>query len=137
MLDAAPSTTLVEIKTIITITLLPSWAAIITFTHEICQYVILNILSFIPCSSVCCQKDDEDPGINKCVVLGDCQPMAIVSTTTFVTTNASIAAPYLGISNCISGNLTIKVYVLTFAHFNFVNLTVTHRSHLAQTQRSL
>jgi len=62
--------------------------------------------------------DDEDPGINKCVVLGDCQPMAIVSTTIFVTTNPSIAAPYLGIPNCNSENLTVKVPSVRYAFFS-------------------
>ena len=70
-------------------------------------------------------KDIDDPGINKYVGLDDCQPTAIESTTTFVTTNVTVAAPYLGILDCNSENLTVKMYVFTFAHCNVVHMIAT------------
>ena len=62
--------------------------------------------------SYCCQKDDDNPGTNEYIVAADCEATAIESTTTFVTTNVSITAPYFGIPNCKSENLTVKMYVL-------------------------
>jgi hypothetical protein len=61
--------------------------------------------------SYCCQKDNDDPGIDEYIVAGDCEATAIENTTTFVATNVSITAPYFGIPNCNSENLTVKMYV--------------------------
>jgi hypothetical protein len=107
MPDAAPSTMLVEINTI-TILLL---SVTITFIHWRHQYVTLKCIHY-PLLIKWMSKDDDDPGINEYVSSGDCQATAIESTTTFVTTNVAIAAPYLGILNRNSENLTVKMYVL-------------------------
>jgi hypothetical protein len=122
MPDTALSTTLAEINTI---TIIPSWATI-TFIHERRRYVTLEILIFvIRCSTDHYQQDVHDSGINKYVGSDDCQAAPIVSTTTFVTTNVTVAAPYLGILDCNSENLTVKMYVFTFAHCNVVHMIAT------------
>jgi len=60
----------------------------------------------------------DDPGIQEYVGSDHCRAMAIQSTTTFVTTNASIAAPYLGILNCNSENLTVKIRSVRYTFFS-------------------
>jgi len=69
-----------------------------------------------PCSRD--TSDVDDPGINRYVGLDDCQATAIESATTFVTTNVAVAAPYLGISDCNSENLTVKIPSVRYTFFS-------------------
>jgi len=63
-------------------------------------------------------SDVHDPAINKYVGSDDCQAAAIVGTTTFVTTNAAVAAPYLGILNCHSATLAVKIPSVRYTFFS-------------------
>jgi len=65
--------------------------------------------------------DDADPGIHKYVVSGGFQATAIVSTTTFVTKNVSVAAPYWGLSDCNAEDLislTVKTTSVRYSFFS-------------------
>jgi len=62
--------------------------------------------------------DLNDPGINEYVDSYDCQAMTIKSTTTFVTTNASIAAPYFGVPYCHSETLAVKIPSVRYTFFS-------------------
>jgi len=63
-------------------------------------------------------SDVHDSGTDKYVGSDDCQAAAIVSTTTFVTTNAAVAAPYLGILNCNSATLAVKIPSVRYTFFS-------------------
>jgi len=63
-------------------------------------------------------SDVHNPGINKYVISDDFQATAIVSMTTFVTTNVAVAALYLGIPYYKLENLTVKIPSVRYSFFS-------------------
>jgi hypothetical protein len=88
-----------------TTTTVTLWSTIIATIsiHEGSWYVALPY-SIGSCSPDSCKEYPDSP-MNTRVVSDDCNPTAIVTTTTFRTTNVSVVAPYFADLDIIDSNL--------------------------------